>query len=499
MTQLNLFGDSFEHSPNLNDIPSLERFQGALLLSTIGDALGWPTEFLKPSGGYSPPFELPVHNFVKWKKIVGGKWWGYEEEILPGAYSDDTQLALAVARCIADTGAFEPERFAYEELPLWLQYERGGGKSVKTAARKLVGKKASWIGNFYKQGDLDYRNAGANGAAMRNLPIALAGVKNESRIIRDSFLNAITTHGHPRAILGTILFSLAVNYALTTSTSISARVMISYLREHTSQIGKVVSLDENIVEWIHQWESYGNEKQLSFKNSFNKTYQEAIGFLESIEPYMNTDSKDYYAHVGALQPETKGSGLATVCAAIYLYLKYIDTPDVALTTAVNIFGSDTDTIGIFLGALLGAYHGTKAVPANLIDNVQDREYLLKTAKRLHTIASGKQQETVIVEQKTKRRDSYFKILAWEIGLHEMFWDAIEEGGIVVHPALGSGKITDKVKKPIKNRDDYVAKLISIQFDSGQSCTFHSRVQHNEKVSESLAEDIVYALQDQTSE
>ncbi len=495
MTQLNLFGDSFEHSSKLDDIPSLERFQGALLLSTIGDALGWPTEFLKPSGGYSPPFELPVRDFVKWKKMIGGKWWGYEEEILPGAYSDDTQLALSVARCISGIGEFEPERFAYEELPLWLQYERGGGKSVKTAARKLVGKKASWIGNFYKQGDLDYRNAGANGAAMRNLPIALASTKNESRIIRDSFLNAITTHGHPRAILGAILFSLAVNYALTTSTNISAKIMISYLREHMSQIGKVVSLDENIVEWIHQWDICGKEKQPSFKKSFNKTHQEAIQFLEIIEPYMNADPKDYYTYVGALQAETKGSGLATVCVAIYLYLKYIDTPDVALTTAVNIFGSDTDTIGIFLGALLGAYHGTKAIPTNLIKSVQDRDYLLKTAKRLHNIVAGKQLETVVVDQKTKRRDSYFKILAWEIGLHEMFWDAIEEGGIVVHPSLGRGKITDKVKKPIKNRDDYVAKLISVQFDSGQSCTFHSRVQHNEKVSESLAEDLAHALQD----
>ena len=45
-----------------------------------------------------------------------------------------------------------------------------------------------------------------------------------------------------------------------------------------------------------------------------------------------------------------------------------------------------------------------------------------------------------------------------------------------------------------SRRSYVAKLIFIEFDSGQSYTFHSRVQNNEKVSESLAEDIVSALQ-----
>ena len=47
-------------------------------------------------------------------------------------------------------------------------------------------------------------------------------------------------------------------------------------------------------------------------------------------------------------------------------------------------------------------------------------------------------------------------------------------------------------KPIK-RDDYVAKLIHIKFDCGQSCVFHSCVENNDKVSESLAQDVAYVL------
>jgi len=49
-----------------------------------------------------------------------------------------------------------------------------------------------------------------------------------------------------------------------------------------------------------------------------------------------------------------------------------------------------------------------------------------------------------------------------------------------------------VEKPIK-REGYVAKLIHVNFDCGQSCTFHSRVENNEKVSESLAQDVVNAV------
>src|SRR5260370_2633547 len=142
MTQQSLFDELPEQPAKRNGIPSLDRFQGAMLCSTIGDALGWPTEFLHPDGYRKLPFELPVQEFVQWKKLVGGKWWGYEQKIAPGEYSDDTQLTLAVARCITEKGLFEPERFAYAELPLWLQYERVWGKSIKTATRKLIGKNA---------------------------------------------------------------------------------------------------------------------------------------------------------------------------------------------------------------------------------------------------------------------------------------------------------------------------------------------------------------------
>ena len=493
MDQLSLFDDLPKQPTKNNSVPSLDRFEGALLYSSVGDALGWPTEFLRPNGHHQLPFDLPIGNFVEWKKVVGGKWWGYEQKIAPGEYSDDTQLTLAVARCIAETGQFEPERFAYEELPLWLQYERGGGKSIKTAARKLIGKNADWLQNFYKQGDLEYKNAGANGAAMRNLPIILVSVPDEGQMIKDSFLNAIITHGHPRAILGAILFGLAVNYVLTSSRRITAKEFVESLYEGMKQIPRAIDREERIKTWIQKWDKHGHQR-LSFKQAYSETLQEAASYLKNISELLNSDTKSFYNLVGALTPTTKGSGLGTVCAAIYVFLKYIDEPEEALTVAVNMFGSDTDTIGVFLGALLGAYHGTNAIPSYLLEKVQDREYLFKTAKRLHSIACRTQSEILDENKAVGQKEAYFKILAWEIGLHEMFWDAINVGGTVFHPTLGRGEIVHKEVKPIK-REGYVAKLIHVNFDCGQSCIFHSRVEHEEKVSESLAEDIVNALRD----
>lgn len=488
------------HKPQQSSIPDnsppLSRFEGAMLCSAVGDALGWPTEFLKPEGKYKPPFELPVQDFVAWRKVVGGKWWGYEDRIDQGQYSDDTQLALAVARCITETSEFDPEQFAYQELPLWLQYERGGGKSVKTAARKLISKNASWQRNFYKQGDLSYKEAGANGAAMRNLPIALAHIHDKQQLIRDSFYNAIITHGHPRAIVGAILFALAVHCAVTTTEIPKSETLIECILDGLKQVKSVVREDEYLVSWVSHWNRDRGEKDVFFGELLTQTLQETITYLRKLPAYLLQEARAYYTFVGAFNPATKGSGVGTVCVAIYLFLKYLKQPDAAFTTAVNAFGSDTDTISVFLGSLLGAFYGLKAAPDYLINRIQDRDYLLKTAQRLHSIATGvsKEQEIITISsEKFQRKEAYFRILAWEIGLHEMFWDLSGEGDTIVHPTLGYGTIRKKEEKPIP-REGYVAKLIHVNFDCGQSCIFHSRVENNERVAESLAIDVANALE-----
>ncbi|MCD6133559.1 MAG: ADP-ribosylglycohydrolase family protein, partial [Deltaproteobacteria bacterium] len=203
MKQISLFNEL-----NKGDNELLEKFKASLILSAVGDSLGWPLEFKKQKP------KRKVESFIKWKKSVGGKWWGYEDEISPGEYSDDTQLTLSVARSIRSNGEFDPNYFAYLELPLWLNYERGGGKSIKSAARNLIKRKTLWFNNFYRTKEVRYFNAGANGAAMRNLPIALVNMDNEKRFIVDTIKNSLITHGHPRGIIGSLLMGAAQMYLL---------------------------------------------------------------------------------------------------------------------------------------------------------------------------------------------------------------------------------------------------------------------------------------------
>jgi ADP-ribosylglycohydrolase len=494
--QLPLFDDRSQQRPPSPDgqMPRRDRYEGALLYSTIGDALGWPTESLDPAGKRQPPFSVPLRTFVTWKKRVGGKWWGYEDHIAAGSYSDDTQLTLAVARCIDDQGRFEPERFAYEELPLWLQYERGGGRTVKTAARKLVSKRANWLGNFYKQGDLEYREAGANGAAMRNLPIALANVHNKQALIRDSCYNAIITHGHPRAILGTVLFGLAIHCALTLSAPPPAQSFIECLLDGLRQVQQVMRDDERLRLWIHIWNRGLLTSEHTFEHVYRQTLKETVTYLKDIPRRLQEEPGAYYASVGALDRATRGSGIGTVCVAIYLFVKYLQQPEQAITIAVNTFGSDTDTIALFLGGLLGAFHGVQSIPTHLLGAVQDRELVTMTAQRLHALASGQHSALMATAQEDEVRvSSYFDILSWEIAFHDMFHNEHQEGDSVIHPALGLGTIVKQEEQSLQ-RQDYVARLIHVQFNCGQTCVFHSRVKANESPSESLAQAVARALE-----
>ena len=153
------------------------KYKGSLKLAAIGDALGWMTEFEKSKDALRKKFGSDyINTFHDWEKNVGGRFHGYVDKLKAGSYSDDTQLLLSVARSIKSDGFVDQQYFAKKELPEWLLYSRGAGRTIKNAARKIERKSAKWNKNFFtfKAGKttIDYRESGANGAAMRILPIA---------------------------------------------------------------------------------------------------------------------------------------------------------------------------------------------------------------------------------------------------------------------------------------------------------------------------------------
>ena len=113
--------DSNENHALKTTLP-LAKAEGALLAFAAGDALGWPQEMPRNTPRHSAK-GVHVVEFEGWTRRRGGRFQPFEEAILPGEYSDDTQLTLAIARSRTNHGSAWWKAFTRAELPLWTLYD----------------------------------------------------------------------------------------------------------------------------------------------------------------------------------------------------------------------------------------------------------------------------------------------------------------------------------------------------------------------------------------
>ena len=373
------------------------KYKGSIKLSAIGDALGWITEFEKSEQSLKEKFGRErIESFYPWKKTVGGRFYGFIDTIKAGSYSDDTQLLLAVARSIKKDGNLDHNYFAKIELANWLDYARGGGRTVKTAASKISRKSIKWFNNFYNfkvNGEnYDYKQSGANGAAMRILPIALANLGDIEKIKEEIFCNSIITHGHPRAILGAMLYGYAVNQIIVFRPedfnweNYITQIGLDFPKKfELSFINKI-----EIQEWLKEW---NKSSEKTFESVYAETIIETQNQLRFVFQSIkqNLPVQESLKKMGCFDSATKGSGIVTVVAGIYLATKFHDKPLEAIIESVNALGSDTDSIAAFTGGLVGALHGQSIIPEKW-KSVQDIEYLDKIAERLLAISEDRLEE-----------------------------------------------------------------------------------------------------------
>ena len=104
---------------------------------------------------------------------------------------------MAVSRSVNGHG-FDVETFARIELPVWLSYALGAGRASKAAAKNLGKPRTLWYANTYS----GWVNAGGNGAAMRIQPHVWASPNLDGDYMLDVIVDAVCTHGHPRALVG---------------------------------------------------------------------------------------------------------------------------------------------------------------------------------------------------------------------------------------------------------------------------------------------------------
>lgn len=169
-------------------MPTLERLQqgplslqtralGAYLGLAVGDALGATVEFLTRS-------EIRATYGVH-REIRGGGWLA-----LPaGAVTDDTEMSLALGAAIIREGRFELSTIA-EAFVAWLRTNPPDcGNTCRRGIQRYL-QDGSFAGPMRE-------DDGGNGAVMRNLPVVLCSLGDDTLFTERTLAQCHFTHHHP--------------------------------------------------------------------------------------------------------------------------------------------------------------------------------------------------------------------------------------------------------------------------------------------------------------
>ena len=436
---------------NSNDPVALEaRVARSALWAAYGDALGWISELTDAAGLERRTRGAPLDKPVAWKRRIGGRS-GVTVTLPRGCYSDDTQLRLATGRAIRSDG-FDIEAFAKVELPLWLSYGLGGGKSTSAAAAQLGRKNPAWWSNKFK----GWTHSGGNGAAMRVQPHVWAArtpADPESHL-PDVVRNSVCTHSHPTGLVGAVFHALCVAHAMRAGNLPSPADLREIIRV-ADGLPEIIARDTELGYWRIAFEQESGDFNESWANAMNEVRETVDLIAKSRTAASGKERYEVIADTLKLRdPARRGSGMLTAVAA--LGLAWCEArPTEAMRIAANAIGTDTDTIATMAGAILGATTDIDP-PVDVLDDSMIRA----EAKRLARIAAGESQPN----------HEYPDLLHWSAPKARA--DALartKDGGLMVR---GLGRARSVGGEPVLASGEFQWQWIKLEF--GQTLLIKSR-------------------------
>lgn len=298
------------------------KFRGSLLGTGIGDSLGRSCE-----GGAGSRSER-IRGLASSRDVL--------------RYTDDTQQMIALAETFVEMEGFESEYFA-ERLVENFDPSRGYGLGSTRVIRSL-GRGESWTEPAQRL----FGGSGSygNGSSMRVAPVGLFchdDLESLPTIARNS---SRITHTHRLGLEGAVLQATSVAWAT----------------------GEKPSPELNAEEFLRKIRGFIEEDEYEKK-------------LDHLEELLST-SPDKPEVVHSL-----GNGieaLNSVPTAIYSFLSHPGNFERAVVYAVSL-GGDADTIGAMTGAIAGAYHGSKMIPEEWGEKLEDGSRIVELADGLFDI------------------------------------------------------------------------------------------------------------------
>ncbi len=283
----------------------IDRAQGCFLGQLTGDSLGSLVEFHSPEA-IAELFPNGV------RKLINGGVYG----TLAGQPTDDSEMALMLARSLVEEGRYVPKKVNKSYL-YWLNsdpFDLGG-----TIASSLSGSP-----NPTSQ---------ANGALMRISPLGIFGAgKNLRKVATMARTDAALTHVHPVCQDVNALFAMAIAW------SIEKGPEPAVLFSEITKWAQNMNADESIISVITAAETELPSDFMTQQGWVLKAFQNAL----------------------------------------YQLLHAENLKEAIVDTVGR--GGDTDTNAAICGALLGAVYGRKEIPAqweecvlNCRPNIADKE------------------------------------------------------------------------------------------------------------------------------
>lgn len=318
-----------------------DKFQGCILGSAIGDALGYTVEF-SSMAEIQKRFKGPIKT-LQLRPLNG-------ENV--ALYSDDTQLARAVAEGLIRSGRIGTLNDAAQEIGrefvVWSkspENNRAPGGACMTGCRRLDEGRLPW---WECGGANNNSGAGGCGSVMRSHPYGLFWFDNREAAVKYASEHSRLTHGAPLAMAASAALAAGVwaalrNYDLPRIASFMQDAAYKY--------------DQNTGDMLVQAEAMASDK-----------------FCETAD---------------VLDMWRSWAGHEAIATGLFCFYRYVEEGghELVVQKAANSPG-DSDSIAAIAGALAGALVGLKGLRKDWVMAVEKSEELKDLSFRLQRAASA---------------------------------------------------------------------------------------------------------------
>jgi ADP-ribosylglycohydrolase len=327
-----------------------DRFRGCIIGLAVGDALGYPAEFVTSVRAIRACWgERGIARFEACNSHPAG------------TFSDDTQMSIAGTRALIRAGHAGLENLMNTlalEFVAWAgspANDRAPGMACMSGCEALAG------GAVWREAGVPHSKG--CGAAMRAAPFGLYFAGDEEALVRVAAAQSALTHRHPTGIASSVAAAAAVAAALRSE---PGNALLASVRRCVERLDERLLVESGCAPELAR--SIG--------------VREMTAALDRVDSTAGVEHEDVCALLGGAWV-----GEEAVAAALWCVLRANGDFNDAVLRGANSSG-DSDSIACIAGAIAGAAWGAAAIDPVWARDVESADLLDRLAVTLLEARDG---------------------------------------------------------------------------------------------------------------